>query len=220
MTAEEFTIEEERLNAVTHAAGALLAAIGLIWLLLQALHLGQAGSLAASAVYGSALVLLYVFSSLHHTLRHPRAKQVFLAFDHCGIYLLIAGTYTPFSLLMTSDEARLLLSFVWGAAALGITIQMTAFLAGRSDDYERFAFVFYLAMGWVPLLWIGNDIWNALAPAGLALLVAGGIAYSTGVIFYLWKSLFHNHAVWHLFVIAGSVLQFFSILFYVVPGRV
>ncbi|MCK5445610.1 MAG: hemolysin III family protein, partial [Rhodospirillaceae bacterium] len=144
-------------------------------------------------------------------------KQFFLALDHCGIYLLIAGTYTPFSLLMPPGQEWTLLVLIWGSALTGITIQMAAFLTGRSKVYEKFAFVLYLAMGWMPILWAGEDVFGALAPVGFGLLVAGGLAYSFGVIFYLWKRLPYGHAVWHLFVVAGSAFHFFSIFHYVVP---
>lgn len=214
----EFTPLEERWNAATHALGALLAVAGLIVLIVRAGTIGQTGSLPVSAIYGAALVLLYVFSAAHHATTHPPAKQVFLALDHCGIYLLIAGTYTPFFLIMPAGQGWLLIAFVWGVAFLGIAFQMAAFLAGRSDDYERFAFAIYLALGWVPLLWVGDDVTKSLAPAGFVLLLAGGIAYSSGVIFYLWRSLSHHHAIWHAFVVAGSALQFFSIFHYVVPA--
>nr|HIL74081.1 hemolysin III family protein [Rhodospirillales bacterium] len=137
--------------------------------------------------------------------------------DHCGIYLLIAGTYTPFCLLMPPGRKWTLLALIWGLALIGITIQLVAFLARRSDSYERFAFVFYLAIGWIPILWAGKYVFKSLAPMGLDLLIAGGIAYSIGVVFYLWKRIPYGHAVWHLFVIVGSAFHFFSILYYVVP---
>ena len=110
-----------------------------------------------------------------------------------------------------------LLALIWGLALIGITIQLVAFLARRSDSYERFAFVFYLAIGWIPILWAGEYVFKSLAPMGLDLLIAGGIAYSIGVVFYLWKRIPYGHAVWHLFVIVGSAFHFFSILYYVVP---
>ncbi len=209
---------EERLNAATHAFGALLSVTGLILLIVQAESVGRAGSLPVSVIYGLTLILLFVFSTLHHVVSQPRLKQFLLALDHCGIYLLIAGTYTPFCLIMPAGQDLMLLSFVWSVAAVGIAIQLTSFFIGRSDDYERFAYVLYLAMGWAPLLWVSDDISGFLAPAGLALLIAGGIAYSSGVIFYLWKSLRYSHAIWHLFVVAGGAFQFFSIFHYVIPA--
>ena len=208
---------EERLNAATHAFGAVLSVIGLIFLVIHASNDGQDGSLPVVIVYGAALVLLFLFSALHHAVISPRIKQFLLALDHCGIYLLIAGTYTPFSLLMPAGQEWELLAVIWSLAVAGIAIKMAAFLTRRSDTYERFAFIFYLAMGWIPILWASGDVFEALMPMGLALLVAGGIAFSVGVVFYLWKRLPYGHAVWHLFVVAGTAFHYFSIFHYVIP---
>lgn len=218
MDAECFRRTEERANAATHAFGALLGIVGLVLLLNQANTVGRDGSLPAVIVYGTALVLLFAFSALHHAVWRPRLKQFLLALDHCGIYLLIAGTYTPFCLLMTRGQEWTLLALVWGLALAGTIVQMTAFMTGRSAHYEKYAFLFYLALGWLPMLIVSDAIFAALQPMGLALLVAGGLTYSAGVIFYLWKSLRYGHAIWHLFVVAGSAFHFFSIFHYVVPA--
>ncbi len=220
MYVEVFSREEERWNAITHGAGALMVAAGLVFLIQQADAVGRVGSLPAVVVYGSALVLLFVFSFLHHAVWGPRIKQVFLALDHCGIYLLIAGTYTPFCLLLPDGQGWALLALVWTLAAGGIAIQVAAFVTGRSEGYEKFAFIFYLALGWLPLLLVSEVIFSVLDPAGLRLLAAGGFAYSAGVIFYLWRRLPFSHAIWHVFVIAGGAFHFFSILLYVVPAGV
>lgn len=217
MHVERYSRDEERLNAATHALGTFLCVIGVVFLVIQADSVGRSGSLPAVIVYGASMVLLFLFSTLHHAVLRPRIKQLLLALDHSGIYLLIAGTYTPYSLLMPPGQEWTLLVFIWGLAMVGIAIQWSAFLTNRSDDYERFAFVFYLVMGWIPILWAGEDVFGALAPLGFILLAAGGVAYSIGVVFYLWKRLSHGHAVWHLFVVAGSALHFFSIYHYVVP---
>jgi hemolysin III len=211
---------EEHWNAATHGFGAVLGAVGLVFLILQADDVGRVGSLAAVIIYGTALMVLFLFSALHHAVSQPRAKQILLAIDHCGIYLLIAGSYTPFSLLMPAGREGGLLTIVWGAALTGILVQLAAFLLGRSALYERFAFVFYLALGWIPLLWAGGEMSGKLVPAGLALLVAGGITFSIGVVFYLWKRLPYGHAVWHLFVVAACAFHFFSIFYYVVPKTI
>jgi hemolysin III len=174
--------------------------------------------LIAVIVYGIALVLLFLFSALHHAVSRPRIKHFLLGLDHSGIYLLIAGTYTPFCLLMPRGREWTLLALVWGLAMLGIAIQVVSFLTGRSGAYERLAFIFYLALGWIPMLWVGEDVVRALAPMGLALLVAGGVAFTVGVVFYLWKHLPYGHAVWHLFVVAGCGFHFLAIFHYVVPG--
>lgn len=218
MATERYPRSEERWNSITHTLGALLGIAALVLLIVQAASVGRTGSVLAVIVYGVAMVLLFVFSALHHAIDRPNLKQLFLALDHCGIYLLIAGTYTPFSLLMPAGQEWTLLVLIWGLAITGIIIQMIAFLTGRSDSYEKFAFVLYLAMGWLPILWAGEEVFGVLASTGLSLLVAGGIAYSVGVIFYLWKRLPYGHAIWHLFVVAGSAFHFFSIIHYVVPA--
>jgi hemolysin III len=211
---------EEWLNAATHAFGAFLGVVGLVFLVMQADTVGRPDSLPAVIVYGIALVLLFLFSALHHAVLRPRIKHILLGLDHGGIYLLIAGTYTPFCLLMPQGKAWILLALVWGLAMLGIAVQVASFLTRRSGAYERFAFIFYLALGWIPMLWAGEDVFGALAPMGLALLVAGGVAFTIGVVFYLWKHLPYGHAVWHLFVVAGCSFHFFSIFHYVVPETI
>lgn len=217
MYREYYPRAEEWLNSATHGFGALLAAIGTVFLIMQADSFGGAGSLPAVIVYGAALILLFIFSALHHAAIRPRIKQSLLALDHCGIYLLIAGTYTPFCLLMPPGQQWTALAVVWGLATGGITVQLAAFLTRRSDGYERFAFIFYLAMGWIPMLWASEDVFGALPPMGVMLLVLGGVAFSIGVLFYLWKRLPYGHAIWHLFVIAGCGFHFFSIFHYVIP---
>ena len=214
----EFSPLEERWNAATHALGTLLAITGLILLLARDGVADASDKLALCALYGAALVLLYSFSALHHAITHPAAKHVFLALDHCGIYLLIAGTYTPFFLIMPPGQGWLLLAFIWSLAGAGVCVQMMCFVTGYSDHYERFAFIAYLALGWIPLFWVWDDVITGIPPGGLALLAAGGLAYTTGVVFYLWRSLAHHHAIWHLFVVAGSALQFLSIYLYVAPA--
>lgn len=220
MYREYYPRAEEWLNAATHGIGALLAAVGLVFLIMEADSLGRAGSLPAVIVYGAALILLFLFSALHHAAIRPRLKQLLLALDHCGIYLLIAGTYTPFCLLMPPGQIWVSLAIVWGLALGGIIVQLAAFLTGRSDDYERFAFIMYLAMGWIPTLWASEDVFEVLAPMGFVLLVAGGLAFSIGVLFYLWKRLPYGHAIWHSFVIAGTGFHFFSIFYYVIPKTI
>jgi hemolysin III len=132
---------EERLNAATHAFGAFLGVVGLVLLVMQADRVGRPDSLPAAIVYGTALVLLVLFSALHHAVLRPRIKHILLSLDHGGIYLLIAGTYTPFCLLIPRDEEWTLLALVWGLAMLGIAIQVASFLTRRSAACERIAFV-------------------------------------------------------------------------------
>lgn len=211
---------EEWVNAATHGVGALLGIAGLVLLILRAVSQGREGSLTAVILYGSALIFLYLSSALHHGIPHGIFKKVFLAFDHTGIYLLIAGTYTPFCLLMPPGEAWILLTLIWVLAIIGITVQMTAFLTGYGDQYEKVGFLMHLGMSWIPILFAGSIILEALVTPGLMLLIAGGLSYSIGVIFYKWRRLPFNHAVWHLFVVGGSAFHFFSIFLYVVPTSV
>ncbi|MBT7954970.1 MAG: hemolysin III family protein [Rhodospirillaceae bacterium] len=217
MYVERYPRDEERLSAAVHVFGVLLSIVGLVFLIIQANSVGRAGSLPVVIVYGATLMLLFSFSSVHHAAILPRIKQAFLVLDHCGIYLLIAGTYTPFSLLMPVGQRWILLAIIWGLALAGIVVQLVAFLIGRGDSYERFAYFFYLAIAWIPILWAGEYVLKSLPPMGLDLLVAGGVAYSIGVIFYVWKRIQYAHAIWHLFVVGGSVFHFFSIFYYVVP---
>ena len=211
---------QERLNAATHAFGAFLGIVGLVFLVMHAETVGRPDSLAAVIVYGTAMVLLFLFSALHHAVLRPRIKHILLGLDHGGIYLLIAGPCTPFCLLMPRGEERTLLALVWGLVMPGIAIQVASFLTRRSGAYERFAYIFYLGLGWIPMLWAGEDAFRALAPMGLTLLVAGGVAFTIGVAFYLWKNLPCGHAVWHLFVAAGCAFHFLAIIHYVVPKTI
>ncbi len=220
MTEERYPRSEERVNAAIHGFAALFAVVGLVALVVHAEEVGRAGSVPAVSIYGGALFFLFLFSALHHAVKRHQLKHVLLALDHCGIFLLIAGTYTPFCLLMPPGQVWVLLTVIWGLAAGGITVQVAAFLTGHSARYEKLAFVFFLAMGWIPILWVGDVVFSALPAGGLGLLIAGGVAYSVGVIFYAWKKIPFGHAVWHTFVVAGSAFHFFSVFYYVVPVAV
>lgn len=211
---------EEWVNAATHGVGALLGIAGLVFLILRAIAMGRDGSLPAVILYGSALIFLFVFSALHHAFPGGRIKQIFLSLDHSGIFLLIAGTYTPFCLLMPPGQGWILFAVIWTLAITGIAGQSIAFLTGQSDRYERIGFLLHLAMAWAPMLLAGAIVFKALAPTGLFLLVAGGLAYTVGVLFYIWKGLPFNHAIWHLFVIGGSTFHFFSIFLFVIPASI
>jgi hemolysin III len=218
--ASRYTPTEEFFNALTHGLGAGLGIAALILLIIRAVSIGREGSLMAAIIFGSALIFLYLSSALHHAMPEGGLKKLFLSFDHTGIYLLIAGSYTPFCLLMPDGQKWILFAIIWSIAAIGMAVQITAFATGRNETYEKYAFLFYIAMGWVPMAWAGNVVFGALAPTGVNLLVAGALAYCFGVIFYLWRRFPFNHAVWHLFVIAGSTLHFFSIFLYVIPKSI
>lgn len=203
---------EEIVNALSHGIGAVLALAGLIVLTNSALRQGDAWHVASCAVYGVTLVILYSASTLYHLVPLSRAKVVFQFLDHSAIYLLIAGTYTPFTLVnLRGPWGWSLFGAVWGLALLGIVSRATVV-----QHRPVTAVAFYIAMGWVAVVAV-KPILIAVAPGGLLLLLAGGLAYTTGVIFYAWERLPYNHAVWHLFVLTGSAFQFFAVWFYVLP---
>jgi hemolysin III len=205
---------EEIAHCATHGAGLLLSLAGLAALVATARTHADSVLLAACSVFGFSLILLYLTSTLYHGIPSPRAKRVLRVLDHSAIFLLIAGTYTPFTLVsLRGPWGYWLFGTVWGMALVGILFK--AFATGR---LRRLSVVFYLAMGWCVLVAL-EPLMAALAPEGVRLLFLGGIAYTAGVVFYAWRRLPYHHAVWHLFVLAGSVLHFLAVLLYVIPPR-
>lgn len=204
---------EELANVVTHGLGVVLSVIGLGLLLLVAVMGADAWRIAGVTVFGTSMVLLYLASVLYHAMPRPETKRIMRILDHCAIYLLIAGTYTPF--LLTSLRGPWgwgLLAFMWGAAALGCGIKL--FYTGR---FEKLSTACYVAMGWAIVVALRPTL--ELVPTGaLALMAAGGLLYTGGVAFYLWDRLPYNHAIWHCFVLGGSLLHFFAVLFFVAPA--
>jgi hemolysin III len=209
--AGDYSRREEAANAVTHGTGAALALVGL-GLLALAARSGPGWQLASVVVYGASMVLLYAASALYHGLAAPRAKHVCKVIDHCAIYLLIAGTYTPVTLItLRGANGRWLFGLVWACAALGIAAE--AFWVYRPKWLSALV---YVAMGWLAMLMI-KPLIAALPPAGLWLLLAGGLAYTLGTPVYALRRLRYSHAVWHLFVLGGSVCHFLMIYWYVLP---
>jgi len=208
----KLSVGEEIANSVTHGIGALLSIAGLVLLLVKAASHGTWVHVVSVAIYGTTLILLHSSSSLFHGIHAPRAKRVFWVFDHSAIYLLIAGTYTPFTLISLSGGWGLgLLIAVWVLAILGIVLA-TVFV-GR---YRGFALVLYLAMGWIGVL-AGRQLWLEVPHEALILIGAGGLSYTVGVVFYLWKRLPYSHMIWHLFVLGGSIVHYFAILLWLLP---
>ena len=197
----------ERFNAITHLIGVVLALIGTPVAVTIAAHSGGTMKIAAVSVYCCMLVVLYLSSTLYHSLR-GKAKRVFHVFDHCSIYLLIAGTYTPLTLtVLRGPWGWWLFGIVWTLALLGVAKDI--FLRGR---YRALSVVLYLLMGWMVMAAFG-PLQRALPSLGLVLLGAGGIAYTVGVVFFaLSKRVAYSHGVWHLFVIAGSVCHYFAVV--------
>lgn len=209
---KRYTLGEEVMNAVTHGLGAILAVAGGTLLLVSSASQRDGYKLGSSIVYGAALTLLYLMSTLYHSITGPRAKEVLRVFDHCSIFLLIAGTYTPFTLVTLREKGGwLLFGAIWGTAAVGIALNAISL-----RRFEKLSLVCYVVMGWAVVLHAGV-LASALSPAGLALLVAGGLCYTGGILFYALKRPY-MHGVWHLFVLAGSVCHFLCILFDVIGG--
>ncbi|MCX6099045.1 MAG: hemolysin III family protein [Candidatus Bipolaricaulota bacterium] len=208
----EYTLGEEIANSVTHGIGALLSLIGTAILLYRAVRDGTTLHVISFAVYGSCLFLLHLSSTLYHALRPPRAKRVFRVFDHCSIYLLIAGTYTPFLLLSLWGRWGLtLLIAIWTLAVAGIVFK--SLFIGR---LQRTSVLLYILMGWMIIV-AAREAWIRVPHAAIGFVAAGGLFYTLGVAFYAWKSLPYNHAVWHLFVLGGSVCHYAAILLYLMP---
>lgn len=208
-----YSAGEELANALTHGVGALLSIAGLIVLVTYSVLVGDYWHITTTSVYGFTLITLYTASTLYHGIPHPRAKQVLQKLDHAAIFLLIAGTYTPFTLINLRDNwGWALFVLVWALAIAGIFFEF-----GCRKCNKAISISLYLGIGWVALIAI-KPLLSAVEPGGLSLLIAGGVAYSLGVVFYSWKSLAYHHAVWHLFVLAGSAFHFFAVLFYVLPS--
>ena len=200
----------ERLNGVTHLMGTALAAAGAAVLVVLAARQGDSWKIVSFSIYGAMLFALYTLSTLYHSTR-GRAKNVFRKLDHCSIYLLIAGTYTPFTLVtLRGTWGWSLFGVVWGLAALGIAQE-----AWLAKGARILSLIIYVLMGWLGVIAV-KPLVAALTPAGFAWLAAGGLLYTGGIIFYaLDEKLRHGHGVWHLFVLAGSASHYFAILLYV-----
>jgi hemolysin III len=207
-----YSVAEEIVHAVTHGVGLVLSAAGLVALMVAASLRGNAWHVVGCAVFGTTLVLLYAASTLYHGVQSPRAKRVLRRVDHAAIFLLIAGSYTPFTLVnLRGSWGWTLLALVWGLAILGVALHVAIPRGAR-----RLSVPLSLAMGWLIVIAL-EPLVRSVHPDGLALLIAGGLAYTLGVVFYAWQRLPYNHAVWHLFVMAGSACHFSCVLGYVIP---
>ena len=209
-----YSLGEEIANAVTHGIGTGLSVAGLLVLVVLAYLRGAtAWQIASFSVYGASLVLLHLSSTLYHSLCPPKAKLVFRILDYGSIYLLIAGTYTPFLVVgMPGTLAWILLGTVWALAITGIVL--SAVFIGR---FPKLSTTAYVMMGWLVVI-AGKELIASIPRGGLVLLLAGGIVYMLGIIFYAWKKLPYNHAIWHLFVFGGSTCHYFAILLYLLPA--
>jgi hemolysin III len=206
-----YTLGEELLSSISHGTGALLGVAGLCLCLVKAYGIGDVWSIVSSWIFGCSMILLYSMSCIYHALKPNNAKRVMRVFDHCTIFLLIAGSYTPFTLIaLRGTVGWTLFGVVWGAAILGIAL--------NAIDMERFSklsMVCYLAMGWA-IVFAYESLVAAVPKDGVELLVLGGIAYTVGAVIYgIGGKVKYMHSIWHFFVLAGSVLHFFTVYLYV-----
>ena len=205
---------EELANVVTHGAGAVASLVGAAVLLSVAALQGDAWKVASSAVFGTTLVLLYTASTLYHAARSPVAKARLRVLDHCAIYLLIAGSYTPFTLIgLRGGWGWSLFGVVWGLAVAG-----TVFKLFFMDRFPRLSTATYLAMGWLAAVAVVPMV-QRLPAATLGWMVAGGLSYTVGTVFFVNRRIRYAHAIWHLFVIGGSACHFAAVLTQMLPAR-
>lgn len=206
----EYTLGEEVANSVTHGIGILLSIAALALLVIFAQRNGGDIRLVAAVIFGATLILEYINSTLYHAFPWPRVKRIFKILDHSSIYLLIAGTYTPFTLITLSDAGGTwMTAVIWSLALIGVA--MEAFWVFRP---RWLGAVVYLCMGWLIIFKVGVLL-ELMSGTGVMLLVGGGICYSLGIIFYVMKKIRYMHSIWHLWVLAGSILHFFCVLLYV-----
>ena len=199
---------EEIANTVSHGLGFIAALAAIPILIVGAVHRGDAGTIVGGAVFGSSMALLYLASTLYHAAPQGKTKSLLRKLDHSAIYLLIAGTYTPFALApLRGGLGWTILGAIWGSALLGIAFKV--FFTGR---FKAVSLISYLFMGWFCIIAV-KPLYRELNTAGFVFLAVGGLCYTVGAIFYAWKALPWSHTIWHLFVLAGSLCHFFSILF-------
>ena len=205
-----YTVGEEIFSSVVHGIGAALSVAALVTMVVKAAKSGDAYAIVSAAVFGASLIILYTMSTLYHALTPEKAKKLFRIFDHATIFLLIAGTYTPYVLVtLRGTVGWILFGVLWGLAAFGII-----FDSFMLDKFRKIEMLLYVGMGWCIVV-ASSSLIAALDKNGLVLLLTGGILYTVGIIFYALKKIRYMHSVWHLFVLAGSVMHYFSVYLYV-----
>ncbi|MCP4330269.1 MAG: hemolysin III family protein [Alphaproteobacteria bacterium] len=207
------TLYEELASTLVHLVGAVLAAAALALLIALAAETDSARAITVCAIYGATVFLTLFFSAMYHGIWHRPTKAVFLVLDHCSIFLLIAGTYTPIALLaLPVPVGWQLFGVIWGLAALGIIARLWI------GHLHWVLIPIFVAMGWLILLWL-DTLFAHLGTGGGWLLVAGGLSYTGGLLFFLWRRLPFNHAIWHFCVLTGAVCHFLVVALYVLPGK-
>jgi hemolysin III len=206
-------VREEIANSVSHGLGLVLALAALPVLLVSATRIGRTHFTVGAAVFGATMVLLYLASTLYHAISHDAAKRFFRLFDHSAIFLLIAGTYTPFTLgVLRGAWGWTLLAIIWTLAIAGILIKSIAG-TGNGRYHSGICMALYVVMGWMAVVAI-KPIWQLVPPTGILLILAGGVAYTGGLAFFAAPRLRYSHFIWHLCVIAGTTCHFFAVLWY------
>ena len=202
------TVMEEIANSITHGLGFGLSVAGLAILVVLASMEGDPWRITSFAIYGSSLTILYLVSTLYHSLTHSRTKAIFRRLDHSAIYLLIAGTYTPVILIsMRTTWVLYLLPIIWAMAILGVYIKVRYI-----HRYERLSLAFYIFMGWFALIAV-KPMFNSIPIESFIWIIIGGACYTSGVVFYTWRRLPFNHTIWHGFVLIGSISHFIGMLY-------
>lgn len=211
MSTRVFSKKEEVAHAVTHGIGVLFSLVALLFLIMFSQVSGSAVLISSAVVFGTTMLLMYLSSTIVHSLPQGKWKDIFLVIDHAAIYIFIAGSYTPFALIIIEGTLGwALFAAVWSLAIIGIVLKLFF--------VRRFVFLstlFYVLMGWLIVV-VWNPLTESIHPDGLLLLTLGGIIYTIGSIFYIWKFIPFHHMIWHIFVLIGSCFHFFAILFYVI----
>ena len=207
----EYSLIEEIWHAITHGVGLLLSIAGLTVLVAYATLQGSVLAITSSAIFGTTLIITYGASTLYHAISHTNIKNFFKQLDHASIYFLIAGTYTPITLISVGGTLGWsIFATVWTVAIIGVILKFA-----YPNRFEKLSLVLYLLLGWLIVVAV-KPLFENMESGGLWLMLAGGLSYTFGVIFYVWDNLPFNHAIWHLFVLGGSTLHFFMVLLYAI----
>ncbi len=203
-----YPLWEEIVHSITHGVGAVLSIVGLVFLIVQAVAHGTTWHIVSYSVYGASLIILYLASSIYHGVQHPRIKPILQKVDHAAVYILIAGTYTPFLLTnLRGPWGWSLFGVIWGLAAIGLLSKLSIFPTSKKALVPLYA-----GMGWLMVVAI-RQLYLSFSPATINLIIIGGVFYTVGIVFYLWKKLPYHHIIWHLLVLAGSIAHFYAVYF-------
>lgn len=207
-----YTRGEEFANIATHAAGAIFSIVALVLMVTYAVREGDPYHIVSVSIFGATLILLYLMSTIYHAITHPKVKNAFRVVDHACIFLLIAGSYTPFTLVsLRGNWGWTLFGVTWGMALCGIIFKI--FFNKR---FSLVSTLMYIGMGWAVIFAI-KPVLQSVPAGGIGWLVAGGLLYTSGVVFYLWRRIPYHHAIWHVFVMGGSFCHFLAVYLYVLP---